>query len=352
MNTEPLLPTVSLVVPCRNERQHIETCVRSLLAQEAPTGGYELLVVDGMSDDGTRDILRYLAEDTPQLRVLDNPARNTPCAMNLGIQAARGRYIAIMGAHARYAPDYIRQSVAVLEMTGADNVGGAMICEAEGGWQEAIAAAHHSPFAVGGARWHNPQYEGPADTVYGGVYRREVFECIGLFDETLMRNQDDELNLRLLRAGGTIWQSPCIKSWYSPRRSLWALFQQYRQYGYWKARVMQKHKLPASIRHVVPGGFVFALLTLPVFGLWWAPAWWGWLGLVGIYSAGNVLASALTAARWGWHLLPRLPLVFVCYHVSYGLGFLRGMWDFIICRRRPGASYERLTRPTAKQSPS
>jgi succinoglycan biosynthesis protein ExoA len=179
-----------------------------------------------------------------------------------------------------------------------------------------------------------------------------VSERIGLFDETLMRNQDDELNLRLLRAGGTIWQSLCIKSWYSPRCSLRALFQQYRQYGYWKVRVIQKHKLPASIRHVVPCGFVFALLTLPVLGLWWAPAWWGWLGLVGIYSAGNVLASALTAAHWGWHLLPRLPLVFVCYRVSYGLGFLRGVWDFGIWRRRPAASYERLTRPTAKQSPS
>jgi glycosyltransferase involved in cell wall biosynthesis len=115
---------VSLVVPCRNERQYIETCVRSLLAQEVPAGGYEILVVDGMSDDGTRDSLTRLVQDTSHLRVLDNPARTTPCAMNLGIQAARGRYIAIMGAHAHYAPDYIRQSIAVLEMTGADNVGG------------------------------------------------------------------------------------------------------------------------------------------------------------------------------------------------------------------------------------
>ena len=132
MNSEPLLPAVSLVVPCRNERQHIETCVRSLLAQEVPAGGYEILVVDGMSDDGTRDILTRLAQDTPQLRVIDNLARITPCALNLGIQAARGCYIAIIGAHARYAPDYIRQSVAVLEVTGADNVGGVMMCEAEG----------------------------------------------------------------------------------------------------------------------------------------------------------------------------------------------------------------------------
>src|SRR5438309_2593733 len=107
MSSEPLLPTVSLVVPCRNERQHIETCVRSLLAQEAPAGGYEIVVVDGMSDDGTRDILACLAQEVPNLRVLDNPACVTPCAMNLGIQVARGRYIAIMGAHARYVPNYI-----------------------------------------------------------------------------------------------------------------------------------------------------------------------------------------------------------------------------------------------------
>jgi hypothetical protein len=223
-----------------------------------------------------------------------------------------------------------------------------MLCEAEGVWQQAIAAAHHSPFAVGGARWHNPQYEGPADTVYGGVYRREVFERIGLFDETLLRNQDDELNLRLQRAGGIIWQSPCIKSWYSPRRSLPALFQQYRQYGYWKVRVIQKHKLPASLRHVVPGGFVFTLLTLPMLSLWWAPAWWAWLGLVSLYSAGNITASVLTATRRGWHLLPLLPPVFVGYHVGYGLGFLRGVWDFVICRRGPVAAYQRLTRSTAQ----
>jgi GT2 family glycosyltransferase len=142
-----------------------------------------------------------------------------------------------------------------------------MICEAEGGWQQAIAAAQHSPFAVGVPVGATRSTKGRQTPSMVGVYRRGVFERIGLFDETLMHNQDDELYLRLLLAGGTIWQSPRIKIWYSPRRSLWARFQQYRQYGYWKDRVIQKHKLPASVRRVVPGGFAFALLMLPVLGL-------------------------------------------------------------------------------------
>lgn len=341
---------VSLVVPCRNEKDHIAACVRSLLAQEPPPGGFEIIVADGMSNDGTREILQRLAGAAPSLRVVDNPGQITPCGMNVGIRAARGQYIAIMGAHNRYAPDYVRRSIEVLDETGADNVGGAMLCEAEQRWQRAIAAAHHSPFSVGGARWHNPEYEGPADTVFGGVYRREVFERIGLFDETLVRNQDDELNLRLIRAGGKIWQSPRIKSWYRPRRSLRALFRQYEQYGYWKVRVIQKHRLPASVRHLVPCGFLCALIVLPLLAMRWPLAGWGWLGLIGLYMAGNFAAAVLTAARWGWELLPLLPSVFVCYHFGYGFGFLRGVWDFVLLRR-PRHPLTTLTR-TSHTPPS
>src|SRR5688572_1516136 len=221
MNTP--LPTISIVIPCRNEQDHIETCLRSILDQERPRGDVEVIVADGMSTDGTREILQKLAIEDSRLRIVDNPRQITPCGMNAGIKEARGRYVAIMGAHNRYAPDYVCRSVEVLEETGADNVGGAMICEAESYTQRAIAAAYHSPFSAGGARWHNPEYEGPADTVFGGVYRCEVFERIGFFDEGLVRNQDDEFNLRLTRAGGKIWQSPRIRSWYQPRSSLLSL---------------------------------------------------------------------------------------------------------------------------------
>jgi glycosyltransferase involved in cell wall biosynthesis len=337
-------PAVSVVVPCRNERAHIESCLRSILAQEPPPGGFEVIVADGRSDDGTREILDRLSREDSRLRVVDNLRQITPCGLNVGIQMARGTFIARMDAHNRYAPDYLRSGVEVLERTGADNVGGAMICEGDSQLQQAIAAAHHSPFSVGGARWHNPNYEGPADTVFGGIFRREVFDRIGLFDEELIRNQDDEFNLRLTRSGGKIWHSPQIRSWYRPRASLRALFQQYRQYGYWKVRVIQKHKLPSSVRHLIPGAFVGLLLLLPLLALVWNVAGWAWLALVGLYLAGNLGASLLVAARHGWKLLPLLPAVFAGYHFGYGCGFLLGLWDFVITRRETAPAMTRLTR--------
>jgi glycosyltransferase involved in cell wall biosynthesis len=342
-------PTVSVVVPCRNEKDHIESCIRSILAQEPPPGGLEVVIADGMSNDGTRDVLLRLARENECLRVVDNPAQITACGMNAGIRVARGRYIAVMGAHNTYAPDYLRQCVETLEEQGVDNVGGAMICSAKSWLQRAIAVAHHSPFAVGGARWHDIDYEGPADTVFGGAYRREVFEQIGLFDEELVRNQDDEFNLRLIRAGRKIWQSPRIKSWYTPRGSLGALFRQYMQYGYWKVRVIQKHKLPASVRHLIPGCFVLSLILLTLAAPLWSVAAWVWLGVVGMYVVCNFLVSCFEATTNGRTLLPLLPFVFAAYHFGYGYGFLRGIWDFVILRRLPRDSFIRLTRATTDE---
>ncbi len=336
--------TVTAIVPCRNEREYIEDCVLSILGQEQCDKGIEVIVVDGLSDDGTPAILNRLAPEHPSLTVLRNPKRTMPSGVNFGIQAARGRYIAIMGAHNRYAPDYLRQSAEVLEETNADNVGGSMICEGHSHVQRAIALAHHSKFSVGGARWHNPNYEGPADTVFGGVYRREVFERIGFFDEELVRNQDDEFNLRLIQRGGRIWHSPRIRSWYSPRQSLTALFRQYVQYGYWRVRVIQKRKAAASSRQFVPGVFVFLLLALPVAGLWWRVAGWAWVGLVVAYLASSMAVSLGIAARKGLQFLCTLPVVFACYHVGYGVGTLRGVVDFILLKRAPAQSYSDLTR--------
>ena len=336
--------SISVIVPCRNEKEHIENTIRSILAQEPTLGGFEIIVADGMSDDGTRSILKSLTQQDPRVRIIDNPGKITPCGMNAGIREARGRYIAIMGAHNQYAPDYLAQGLEVLKTTGADNVGGIMTCEAKSYAQKAIAAAHHSAFSVGGARWHNTSYEGPADTVFGGFYRREVFDRIGFFDEELVRNQDDELNLRLVRAGGKIWQSPRMRSWYNPRASLRDLCRQYTQYGYWKVRVIQKHRMPASLRQVVPGTFVLALILLAIASPWWSPGAWALGGILGAHLACNLSASFLAAGRRGWTLLPFLPLVFACYHFAYGYGFLRGILDFVILRRAPRRIYTQLSR--------
>jgi succinoglycan biosynthesis protein ExoA len=345
-----LAPAVSIIVPCRNEKEYIESSLRSILAQQPVPGGVEIIVADGMSDDGTRDILRQLTEEDSRLKIVDNPQRIIPVGLNSAIKAARGDIIIRMDAHTSYATDYIQQCVSVLKEKGADNVGGPWIARGKGLIGRAIGVAFQSLFGVGSARGRNPTYEGHVDTVYLGCWRREVFDRIGLFDEQMVRSEDDELSLRLTRAGGKIWQSPKIKSCYAPRGSLGALFKQCVADGYWKVRVIQKHKIPASIRHLIPGCFVFSLIFLALASPWSLFALWAWTALAGLYLLFNLGVSALTAARVDWRLLPLLPVVFGCYHFGYGYGFLRGLMDFIILRREPAHAYTKLTRTSTIDS--
>jgi glycosyltransferase involved in cell wall biosynthesis len=341
---------VSVIVPCRNEEASIADCLTSILQQELVPEEFEVIVADGASTDRTRDVVRRFAETDPRVKLIENPGRIVPTGLNAAIGIARGSIIMRMDAHTVYARDYIHQCIMVLQQTGADNVGGPALTVAHGLLSEAISAAYHSPFAVGGAKFHNPHYDGYVDTVPYGCWPRSVFSRIGLFDEELVRNQDDEFNLRLTRAGGIIRQSPRIKSWYRTRGNLAALFQQYRQYGYWKVRVIQKHKLPASFRHLVPAGFLMSLIMLAVASFLWLPALWGLLGVIVLYATCNLGASLVTAGKKGWKLLPLLPVVFATYHFSYGLGFLRGLWDFVVFRQQPHPSLTSLSRGPAADS--
>lgn len=335
-----MMPEISVVVPCRNEKDHIEECIRSLFNQEGPLGKYEIIVADGMSDDGTREILKNLAEEDHRLVIVNNPFKSTATGLNIAIRKARGKVVIRMDAHTRCASDYLRQCLDVLYKSGASNVGGPARTYAKGYVQSAIRAAFHSAFAVGCARFHDVEYEGHVDTVTYGCWFRDLHKKVGFFDEELMCNEDDEFNFRLTQAGERIWQSPLIKSWYTPRASLTDLCRQYWKYGYWKVRVIQKHKFPASIRHVVPGGFVFLLIFFLFLSLLWKPAGWMWFVLISMYVCCTMAASLLTAAKWGWRYLPILLLVFPCYQISYGFGFLCGIWDFLICRNRFTAPFK------------
>ncbi len=337
-------PRVSIIVPCRNESRHIAACLASILAQESPTGGFEAIVADGMSDDGTREQIAAAAERDPRVRMVDNPRRTTSAGLNRAIQAARGEIIVRMDAHTEYAPDYVRQCVAVMETTGADNVGGPACTRGSGRLQRAVCAAFHSPFSTGGAGFHRPEYEGPVDTVVYGCWRRDRLIEFGMFDEELVRNQDDELNFRIQLAGGTLWQSRSIRSWYRPRASLKSLFRQYMQYGYWKVRVMQKHGRPASPRQLAPIFFVAFLiggLALAPLHPWLLAAYVSGLAA---YALANMFASLQASRRAGGDLLPLLPLVFAAFHVSYGLGFATGLIDFVLLRRGGRAGMTSLTR--------
>jgi glycosyltransferase involved in cell wall biosynthesis len=338
-------PLVSVILPCRNESGYIEDCLKSILAQELlDDATFEILVADGVSNDGTREFLERFSAQNPTVRLLNNPGRIVSTGLNAALREAKGEVIVRMDAHTVYAPDYIKQCLAVLRETGADNVGGPMRTTASTYKERAIRAVFHSPFAVGGARSHNPDFEGHVDTVIYGCWRKSIFDRVGNFDEDLVRNQDDEHNLRISRNGGKIYQSPRIRSWYHVRDSFKTVFRQYMQYGYWKVLVIRNHRLPASIRHVIPAAFVGTLALLFIIGLFWRPALVGAAALAGFYLLSVLLASLLTAARTEWKLLPALPLVFCCFQLGYGYGFLRGIVDFILFQKAPAARFVQLTR--------
>ena len=320
----------TIVSACRNEASHIAALLASIEQQKLEGVGWEAILADGMSTDGTREYLDKFTKDNPRFRVIANPQRIVSTGLNAAIQAAHGEIIIRMDAHTAYDENYCAKCIETLLATCADNVGGPARTRVKGVLARAVAAAYHSRFSTGGAHFHDVNYEGYVDTVTYGCWRKETLERLGMFDEALVRNQDDELNLRIIRNGGKVWQNPAIISWYSPRPNIPALFRQYFQYGFWKVHVIRKHRRPGSWRHLVPAAFIVlnvALLVAGIAGLLLGAAWLMllWMALFGTYAAANLLASLVAAKNEGWDTLPYLPLVFGAYHISYGSGFLLAM---------------------------
>ena len=322
-------PSVTVVMPIRNEGRYVERSLGAVLAQDYPAHRLEVLVIDGMSEDGTRETVRRLLADRPNAFLLDNPCRVVTPALNIGVTKAQGEVIVLIGGHTVIPTDYIGRSIETLAQTGADCVGGILHTAGETETAQGIALAQSSTFGVGDASFRTGRRQpGEADTVAFGVYRRQVFARIGLFDEELVRNQDDEFNYRLRMAGGRIWLDPAIRSTYYARSTLRSLERQYFQYGLWKMRVFQKVPGSARLRHWIPPLFILAVvgglpaaLFLPVL----RPFYLG--GLV-CYLLANLVVSCSIAAGAGWQHLPRLPLAFATLHLAYGLGFWAGLARF------------------------
>ncbi len=326
------VPFVSVVIPCRNEAMGLARCLDSILANDHPKERLEVLIVDGMSDDGTREIIEGYLARFPFFHLLDNPKKITPVALNLGIRRAQGEIVVRMDAHNRYPVHYISGLVAWLQKSGADNVGGLWITEPASDTPKAraIAVALSHPFGVGNAHYRigtsEPRW---VDTVPFGCYRREVFDRIGLFDETLIRNQDDELNLRLIRSGGRILLVPEIVSYYTARDTLRKVWRMYYQYGYFKPLVIRKIGRVMTVRQMVPALFVLGLLGSAAL----APAFQGmrslFYALLSLYLTADAIFSAPTLLRQGIRTGLVLGGVFPVLHFSYGLGFLKGALDLL-----------------------
>jgi succinoglycan biosynthesis protein ExoA len=320
-------PLVTLAIPCFNEEGHIEACIRDVFAQDYPADRLEVLVGDGMSTDRTRAILADLAErHGGRLRVIDNPRRLQAAALNAMIAEAKGDVVVRMDVHARYAPDFVRQCVAVLEETGAWNVGGAARPMAESWFQSAVAAALESRLAVGGSAYRNPDAEGFTDTVFPGAFPRRVFEQIGTFDPNAITNEDAEINQRILKAGGKVYVSRRIVVHYFPRDSMSGLARQYFKYGKGRARTFLKHRGLPRLRPMVPFFMVTSgavmLVTPPLHPL--IPL------LAGLYGAANLFEAIRVTRGRGLAMIPVVASIFPVLHVSHGVGFAAGLVHYAL----------------------
>lgn len=307
---------LSVICPVYNERAYIRKVIEFFL-RPAPWEK-ELFLIDGGSTDGTLDIIRGYQERHPNIHLLHNSRRYVPFALNLAIPQCRGRYIARLDAHAEYPPDYFEACLAAIEASGADNVGGYIHSAGKGAAGQAIAAAMSSPFGVGNARFRTRAGDAFVETVPFGFWKREVFERFGLFDEELIRNQDDEFNYRTIAMGGRIFQSAGVHSRYFVRESFGALFRQYYQYGYYKPLVLKKVGKLVKARHLAPACFVVYLFTLPAA----LPFPW-WLAPIGLYATLAVFFALKSKASLPAKVLA--PAAFFTLHLAYGLGFLLGL---------------------------
>lgn len=331
---------VSIVIPCRNEEKYIGKCIDSMINQSYGIENIEVLVVDGMSDDKTQEIIKSYSEKEPNVKLVINEKKVAPVAMNLGIKQAIGDIIIIFGAHAFMDKDYVKNSVEKLKDDAVAVVGGRIINISENNLSEAISYAMSSPFGVGNALFRYSTKEEFVDTVAFGAYKKEVFETIGLFDEEFVRNQDDELNFRVSKAGYKMLLSPKVESHYYTRGSLGKLFKQYYQYGFWKVRLIQKHKRPPAVRHLIPVMFVSGIILGSLLSIFSSVLRGVFLSVLALYV---VLAGvyAFKASNKKYTYIPRIMLCFLILHLSYGLGFLEGLYTFYLTK-----NYDRINKNT------
>jgi GT2 family glycosyltransferase len=320
------------VLPIRNERSHVAACLEAIRRQTYPAELLEVIVVDGESTDGTADIVAKAASGDERIRMVTNADRTMPVGLNIGIRAASGDFVGVVSGHSVLPPDYVASAVDASLDTGAWSVGGRIVRRAETPMHRAIAIATSSRVGVGDSLHNYAAKAGWVETVFPGFWRRSLFDRVGPFDPEMIANEDNELSLRIRKAGGRIWYDPEIQVEYTPRASLGGLFQQYRDYGLGKMRVLRKHRGGLRWRHLVPAAWVAfvvagGLLSILVPGV--ALIWL--LGLA-VYALTILVAGLrLQAGSATWW---RIALALVTIHHAYGIGTWQGLLTWRATARR------------------
>ena len=329
-------PFISVIIPSRNEEQFIRKCLNSIIQQTYPMDKVEVLVVDGISSDKTKDVVKEYIQNHPFMKLLENPRKLTPFAMNIGIKNSIGNVFILVNAHGLLDKDFLKNSIYYLNKTGADAVGGMLnsINEENSAIAKAIPVAADSIFGAGGERYRSRLEEGfVRDTLPYCAYRRDLIDKIGWIDEDLIRDQDEEFNYRILKNGGKIYYTPQIKSYLFIRPSLRKLWKQHYQYGYFKPLVAQKAGGIFTWRQTIPSIFVSSLFVTGLFSFFIRYSLCGFFLILGSYIGVNLLFSLILSIRKDFRLLPLIAISFATLHMSYGVGYMKGIFDFVISKR-------------------
>ena len=314
-------------MPVRNEEEYIRGSLQSLADQSYPATDCEIIVVDGRSSDRTREIIEEIRLQNPQIRCLDNSAGIVPTAMNIGIRAARGEVIIRADGHNIYPKDYAANCVRYLKQTGAQNVGGPWLTAAgeDSFSARLVAAILSSPFGVGNSKFRTSSHEGFVDTLPFGAYRREIFDRVGMYNEKLVRNQDNELNARIKKAGGKIYLTPALTTHYHPVKSFSGLLKYAFKTSRWHIFTLRENKAALNPRHLAPAVFLILLLFLfqASFMSVYAKAFLA--AIMCIYVLTGFYFSLRTSARDNLVVALVQPFASFCFHVAYGGGTLFGL---------------------------
>lgn len=323
MASDSTFPFVTVIAPCRNEARFIRRALDSILKGNYPSDKLELLVVDGMSTDGTREFVQEMATNDGRIRLVDNPEHIVPTAMNRGIKVAKGEFIVRIDCHSVFAPTYVKKCIEVMQRTKADNVGGYWITlpGADTKTAKAIAASTSSTFGVGNSTFRLQGPEREVDTVPFGTYRKELFEKIGYYDERLVRNQDIELNSRIRKHSGRIVISPEINLSYYNRSTYRGIWQQSFNNGLWNPYTIWLVGSGLSLRHFIPMFFVLGIFVFGAAAIMWPPFRWLWGAYVLLYL-GTASFCAAKAAKGEMYNTILILWAFIVLHVAYGLGSL------------------------------